>query len=165
MLFRPEITPMEPDLAILRPENIRFMTLEDCTLKILLAGDAEIVFQFRNREQIDQALPTWAKRSGVIEKLPRQETVELPPDSRMGQKYPLRLEERRELPGAGGLTHMPSVEALCRHHDAFTEGLKARERSQELIKQSQQLLWRCKQAIAACQLSRKIVAIFFVYLV
>ena len=73
---------MEPDLAILRPENIRLMTFEDHTLKVLLVGNSEVVFEFRNREEMDKAVAAWAKRSGVIEKLPDRAPVRFPPESR-----------------------------------------------------------------------------------
>ena len=78
---------MSPDLTILHPDNIRLMTFEEHTLKVLLVGNSEVVFKFRNREEMDKALAGWAKRSEVLGELSSQAKLRFPPDSTHRQTY------------------------------------------------------------------------------
>ena len=56
---------MEPNLNSIIPEHIRLITFQDKTIKILLKGEQEVLFEFRTREELVAALESWARKPGV----------------------------------------------------------------------------------------------------
>ena len=77
---------MDPDLTILTPENIKLMSFDEHTLKVLLSDDNEVVFEFRNSEGMDKAIAGWAKRSDVISGISGQAKLRFPSGSANGQR-------------------------------------------------------------------------------
>ena len=61
---------MEPEINAINPENIRLISIEDRTIKILLKGDTEVVLEFKDRAAMERALALWARRPELAPKLP-----------------------------------------------------------------------------------------------
>lgn len=46
----------------LNPDDIRLLSFEDNTIKVVLKSGQEATFEFENREALSQALLSWASR-------------------------------------------------------------------------------------------------------
>ena len=78
----------DSDLNTLIPEKIRLITFDENTIKVLLKGDSEIVFQFRTRDEMAKALEAWTTKRDVADALASPATLQFPSDSKCGEIYP-----------------------------------------------------------------------------
>jgi hypothetical protein len=56
---------VEPNLNSIIPEHIRLITFQENTIRILLKGEREVVFEFKSREELAAALEAWARKPSV----------------------------------------------------------------------------------------------------